>query len=566
MQGGLIGSVVQQLRGALGRGLAEFEAVLDALPQGVVVRDRDGGTVFANQRAVAIMGMESVAELMDTPLERLSRRYEFFDEFGGELAVTELPGAHVLRGEGANDGVVRFRRRSDGREVWTLIHGRALESAEGELLLALMTLEDVTNLHEQRDRERFLERVSRELGRSLDYETTLRIMARLTVPRLADWCAVEVVEPSGELVRGGLAHRDPDRERWVAEDPARFPGAVAGVNGASLAALERPLVIENLSAWLNAAAGGDEQRRGGLDMLELASAAVVPLRARGRLLGAVTLATAESSRTFSADDLALFEQLAARYAVALDNARLFRDQQRIAMRLQRSLRPGRLPAVPGLDVAVLYQPAGDGAQAGGDFYDLFEAGPGGWVAAIGDVSGKGTDAAAVSALMRHTVRTAALDQPSLPRALALADGTLQAEDEPSRFCSAVLVRLKVAEGVTRLVLVNAGHPPPLVVRHDGQIDWPEPSGTILGVAKAAETPEVELDLWPGDALVLYTDGVIEARTEDGLFGEERLGEALRPAAAQGAQSIVDSLRQALSPPVSLRDDVAVLVLAMPPAR
>ena len=82
MQGGLIGSVVEQLRGALGRGLAEFETVLDALPQGVVVRDRDGGTVFANQRAVAILGMESVAELMDTPLERLSQRYEFFDEFG----------------------------------------------------------------------------------------------------------------------------------------------------------------------------------------------------------------------------------------------------------------------------------------------------------------------------------------------------------------------------------------------------------------------------------------------------------------------------------------------------
>ncbi len=108
------------------------------------------------------------------------------------------------------------------------IRGRPLHGPEGELLLALMTLEDVSSVREERDRERFLEDATRELGRSLDYATTLRMMTRLTVPRLADWCAVEVFESPRALVRGALAHSDSDRERWVAEDPRRFPSAEPG--------------------------------------------------------------------------------------------------------------------------------------------------------------------------------------------------------------------------------------------------------------------------------------------------------------------------------------------------
>ena len=557
--------MVQQLQEALGRGLADFEAVLDALPQGVVVRDTDGRTVFANESAIRILGLDTPEELMTTPLAELSRRFEFFSEAGEELAVEELPESRVLRGEGASDAVVRVRTRTARpRTSWVRIRGRPLHGPDGELHMALMTVEDVSVARGERDRERFFEETTRELGRSLDYETTLRKMTRLTVPQLADWCAVEVLESPRAFVRGAIAHSDPDRERWVAEDPRRFPSAAPGAREALLDTLERPTLVTDLPGWLESAAEGDERRLGGLRMLELVSAAILPLRARGRLLGAVTLATAESSRLYGADDLLLFEKLAARYAVALDNARLFRDQQRIAMRLQRSLRPGRLPAVPGLDVAALYQAAGDGAQAGGDFYDLFEAAPG-WVATIGDVSGKGVDAAAVSALMRHTLRIAALDQRSLPRALALADETLQSEDEPSRFCSAAAVRLDVMDGKTRLVLANAGHPPPLIVRGDGSIDWADTSGAILGVAAAQERPELELLVFPGDALVLYTDGVIESRVGQALFGETRLGKTLRPCAGAPAASFVEALRQALSPPVALRDDVAVLVLAMPPA-
>ena len=185
----------------------------------------------------------------------------------------------------------------------------------------------------------------------------------------------------------------------------------------------------------------------------------------------MTLATAESARAYAPSDLELFERLADRYALALDNARLFRDQQRTAARLQRSLRPRRLPEVPRLDVAAHYQPVGDGAQAGGDFYDLFRSGHGAWVAVLGDVSGKGIDAAASSALMRHTLRAAASGQGRLPRALALADEILHAEDE-DRLCSAVLVRASVLHGRARLTLANAGHPPPLVVRQDGTVIAP----------------------------------------------------------------------------------------------
>lgn len=516
--------------------------MLEALPQGLLVRDSAGRTQYCNRAAAEMLGLHSRHELLDVPLDNLP-----------ELMVERDGWVRLISGEGLQEALV------DGQR-WVRAERRTLRARGGEVL-ELLVLEDVSERRLEGDRERFVARAAEELSRSLDLEASMRNMARLAVPRLADWCAIEVRRGSGRLVRGAVAHADPDRERWAVEDPRRFPSAATAPR---LGGLEAAGLVGSLSAWIAEDARGDDRRLAALSMLELTSAAVVPLRARGRLLGAMTLATAESSRAYTAADLELFERLADRYAIALDNARLFRDQQRTAARLQRSLRPRRLPEVPRVDVAAHYQPVGDGSQAGGDFYDLFPAGHGAWVAVLGDVSGKGIDAAASSGLMRHTLRAAASSQGRLPRALALADEILHAEDE-DRLCSAVLVRASVLHGRARLTLANAGHPPPLVIRQDGTIVPVETSGSILGVSTSRLTEEVGLELGPGDALVLYTDGVTEARVEGRLFGQYRLTEALRGCGGQSAEAIVTAIRRALVSPVELRDDVALMVIAAPGA-
>jgi len=504
------------------------------------VRDSAGRTQYCNQAAADMLGLQSRYELLDVPLDDLP-----------ELMVERDGWVRLISGEGRQEALVEGER-------WVRADRRTLRSAGGERL-ELLVLEDVSERRLQTDRERFVARAAEELARSLDLDTSLRNMARLTVPLLADWCSVEVRRGSGRLERGAIAHADPQRERWAVEDPRRFPSAATAPG---LSGLDSAGLVGSLSAWIAEDARDDERRLAALSMLELDSAAIVPLRARGRLLGAMTLATAGSSRSYAPSDLDLFERLADRYAQALDNARLFRDQQRTAARLQRSLRPRRLPEVPRLDVAAHYQPVGDGVQAGGDFYDLFPAGHGAWVAVLGDVSGKGVDAAASSALMRHTLRAAASSQGRLPRALALADEILHAEDE-DRLCSAVLVRASVVHGRAQLRLVNAGHPPPLVVRRDGTVVSIQSSGSILGVSTSRLTEEVGLELEPGDALVLYTDGVTEARLDGSLFGELRLIDTLRAHAGQSAEAIVTAVRRALASPVELRDDVAVMVIAAP---
>lgn len=522
-------------------------SLLEAFPQGVVLRTKRGRTLYANQAAVRLLGMESRYELLDVPLEDMP-----------ELRIDRETWARLVAGEGPGDALVGD---GAGGERWMRVSRGELTGDDGEPL-ELLVLDDVSDQRWTRDRERFVADAAEELAHSLDFEASTRSIARLAVPLLADWCSVELLRGSGRLERGAVAHFDPDRERWAAEDERRFPSAASAPG---FAELDRPGLVTDLSAWLVADAQGDERRMASLGLIEVRSAAIVPLRARGRPLGALTLVTAESGRVYSDSDLKLFERLADRCALALDNARLFRDQQNTAARLQRSLRPRRLPSIPRFDVAALYRPLGEGAQAGGDFYDLFPAAGGDWVAALGDVSGKGTDAAATSALMRHTLRAAASGRGRLPRALALADEILHAEDE-GRLCSAVLARLSSTLGRVRLTMANAGHPPPLVVKRDGTTVLPKTSGSILGVSTSRLTREITFELEPGEALVLYTDGVTEARLDGELFGERRLREALRSCAGAPAETIVNAVRQALVNPVELRDDVAVMVIATPEGR
>ncbi len=210
-----------------------------------------------------------------------------------------------------------------------------------------------------------------------------------------------------------------------------------------------------------AAAAIDAEHHEPLLKLSPRSAITVPLVARGRILGGITLVVSDAERRFQLDALALAEDLAARGAIALDNARLYEERSRVARTLQESLLPPAMPHIPGFQVAARYQPAGLGFDPGGDFYDLFEAADGTWGIVIGDVCGKGASAAALSGVVRYSLRAAAVRQRAPSRVLALVNEVILDQIEDGRFCTALFLRLAPADGGADVMVSCGGHPEPL---------------------------------------------------------------------------------------------------------
>ena len=216
-------------------------------------------------------------------------------------------------------------------------------------------------------------------------------------------------------------------------------------------------------------------------------------------------------REFSERDDSILTQLAQLASVAISNAQLYERERTIAQTLQRSLRPGALPDVPGLSAAVRFRPAGESVELGGDFYDLYAARGGTWAALIGDVQGKGPDAAAVTALARHTLRAGAAYEESPSGVLALLHKALREQRTDGRFCTVAHAHLQIGDGRIRVDLACGGHPLPLVVHPDGVVEPVGRLGTLLGTDIEPQLYDVTVELGPGDVLVLYTDGVTEVR-------------------------------------------------------
>jgi len=237
----------------------------------------------------------------------------------------------------------------------------------------------------------------------------------------------------------------------------------------------------------------------------------------------------------------------------------------LARTLQQTLIPPLVPDVPGLEIGAEYRPAGDGSEVGGDFYDIFQAGDDDWVIVIGDVCGKGAEAAVVTALARYTLRAAAVQNPSPARALRLLNDALRRADV-DRFCTAAVLRLRRVNAHWQVSSCAAGHPLPLLVS-DGQVTEVGHSGSLVGVMDEVELEETTLSLDAGDALVVYTDGVTEARApDDAFYGDGRLRDTL--AVARGtAADIAEALRAdvlAFQHDVA-RDDIAIVVARVPNA-
>ena len=238
----------------------------------------------------------------------------------------------------------------------------------------------------------------------------------------------------------------------------------------------------------------------------------------------------------------------------------------LARTLQQTLIPPTPPTIPGLDVAAAYRPAADGSEVGGDFYDIFEVATGDWVVAIGDVQGKGVGAAVVTALARHTIRAAAVNQ-SDPSAILSTLNTVLLHDDTDRLCTVTLIRLRESGGTWSATASCGGHPAPLLTRAGAAPRPLSAPGTVLGVLPTIATTDTGATLRPGDSIVLYTDGVTEARRAGEFFGEERLVQVITStagAASDTAAALLDEVIrfQAGHP----RDDIAVVAIAVPQAQ
>ena len=263
--------------------------------------------------------------------------------------------------------------RADGSHGIVSLSAEPVRDAGGEIVAAVATLFDLTEYRQREEALSFLAEASIVLTETLDLQHTLTELVELAVPRLADWCTIDMLE-RGEIRTVGVAHSDPETARLARRVHERRPVRAQASSGVSAAlSTGRSQLIRDVPAWLAEQETPDEELLTLTRVLGVRSSIVAPLAGRGRVFGALTLASAESGRCFSEQDLAVAEDLARRASLAIDNARLYGAEHDIAHALQQSLLPGTLTQPPGAEIAARYRPAGEGAEVGGDFYDTWES-------------------------------------------------------------------------------------------------------------------------------------------------------------------------------------------------
>ncbi len=452
----------------------------------------------------------------------------------------------IRRGTGSGRAPVRVPLRLADRDLGMLTLDLDRPTSDqrailelGAARLALRVAETRLHTDEQRRASRlaFLAEASELLAGILDARLALTLTGQLVVPRFADWSVVHEVDDRGRVVLVNTVHRDERLADSVAE--AVEDGVLRAVTAG---------IIEDLPGrtgrWIEVAG-------------QCALVATLPLRARGRVVGALTL----GGRALDGDDLGVASDLARRAAFAIDNARLYAEQAEVARALQSQLLPRDLPTGAGVDLAARYVPATAGLLVGGDFYDVVPAPGDGSVLVIGDVCGKGAAAAAVTGLVRDGLRLLLRENCPLAEALRRVDAALLERDELP-FCTVALVGLTPHGAALSAEICLAGHPLPVLVKASGTVRLVGQPGPLLGVLddQFDITPSHAM-LEPGDALVLYTDGLTERRAGDREFGEQLLLPTLATCAGRTAAEIAARLEAAARSFVStpLRDDLAVLV-------
>jgi serine phosphatase RsbU (regulator of sigma subunit)/anti-sigma regulatory factor (Ser/Thr protein kinase) len=387
----------------------------------------------------------------------------------------------------------------------------------------------------------YLADTSELLGQSLDVGLTVTVIPHVAVPRLGQWCAVYLPD-SGQPRLAAVSHAD---ERSVAELREALE------LGSRRADPLRRRVLELMHGETTVPTSVNTPAEG----------IAVPMTSAGRPVG-VLLVGRRADRAHSPEDVTIIADIARRAALAIDNAQRAEQHSSTSRALQQALLPRALPTSAGVDFAAAYVPGGALTEVGGDFYDVVPMAGGGWLAAIGDVCGKGARAASRTSLVRDVLRVLFRDRGSLVSTIfSLNEVMLEAAD-PAQFCTLAAATISRTATELSVDLVLAGHPQPVLLRAGGGVEYVGRFGTAIGLVDRIELTRTAHKIGPGDTLLFYTDGVTERRRGNDQFGPERLLEVAGTCSGMSAERTVSTVRAAVESfsPDERRDDIALLAI------
>ncbi|MFI6875614.1 PP2C family protein-serine/threonine phosphatase [Streptomyces sp. NPDC050400] len=519
-------------------------------PYAKVIADAEGVVVACDDVATVLLpGLTTGTLLRDVAPDWLVRAHE-------RIASTEPAlRAHLLesvQGSVGDQQVDAIPSLSGSDAVtWWLVDHRDLRLVRAQL-------------DEERDRSRLLQDIFTELLASLNIERCMEVTARMTADHLADVAVVVGVgngrsHPVTWAVRGGLVRR-----KLISIDTQELPGLAEALAGFPPVP-SRWIDPASVPAW----AVPEELQDG--PVADIGSVVVVPLPGHGLPAGAIILLRRSAETAFTQEEEAFARLFAARAGAALSAARLYAEQAHITEVLMRDLLPPPLERVRGIDFSGRYRASASSDRIGGDFYDVHPAGheDGETFAVLGDVCGKGLEAAVLTGKIRNTLQALLPFADDHARMLSLLNSALLSSHH-TRFATMAFASASRAGDTVRLRVTSAGHPPPLIVRRDGRIEETATRGTLIGVLPEVTASTVKVELRPGETCLLYSDGITEAHggpLGDSMFGETRLRDVLAKCAGLPAEALTEHVQMVATQWVDdgPKDDMALLAISAPQA-
>jgi len=518
---------------------AELKLLADTIPQFVCIARPDGSLEYANEQFRAYSGVSidgrGAAWLDCVHPDDLERAREFWQQ-----VALESP----------NEIELRFRR-VDGSYRWFLTRFSARFDDDGAVVAFYTTSVDIDDRKRSADALAFLVQSGEALSAPRDVRVALERAAALAVPGVADWCAVYLREADGYFRPATIYHSDPAKVALGSEMVRRYPISEQAAN--AMMEQRAPVFMPHISSEMLRATAVDERHAALLAALDIASVILVPLIVDDQLIGMVHLVRGQGRPAFVSADVDLAQILGNRIAIAIDNAVVYERERNVAHTFQNAALPGTLPKLDGLALNSCYAAGDRGAEIGGDWYDALTLPDGSLLFSIGDVAGKGLDAAVLMASMRNAIRVAGLQGLAPAEVLRAASALLNLE-QPGRFVTAFVGRIDADRRFLTYAL--AGHPPPLM-RDAVGVSTLELGDPPLGVWEGAFRSHT-IELRPPWLLVAYTDGLIE-RTGDVIAGERLLREIVQHEGIVHASDPATFVQRRLVRG-AVRDDTAVLTL------
>jgi PAS domain S-box-containing protein len=536
----------------------EVSAIVGGIASGIIAQRPNGEIVYANDVAARMLDWKDADAMIGSNFAEVLDKIVIRTEEGNLFDPELVPSKRALRGEHNPTALLRYLVKSSGEEMWMFVRSTAIFDAGGAPVLAIAVVEDNTSRKRNELSQQFLSEASKQLSTSLNFDSAVEAVARAAVPAIADWCTIELAGPGGTIDTIAVAHEDPELEAEVRKFREDFPVTKADDFGPAKAIrtgtgdLYATMNLDRVRSIYE-----DEARAQAVAHLLPRSSLTAPITVHGKPIGSITLALTRPGGSYTQYDLDTAVELGRRAGIALDNARLHTERMGMLSSLQKSLIPADLPKLDGLELSATFRPAERDAQVGGDFYDAFTLADGSSALIIGDVCGKGPEAAALTALARYTIRAAAMDETDPQVILNRLNDALIDQVTDGRFVTVAFARVSRGEDGLSIETVSAGHPLP-VITGEAEPRAVGIPGTLLGVVPEPDLPIASAVLAPTESLVLYTDGLSAGQTTDDTSYAIALLDGLSlNGSGDGAQVINLAAIAKQSEPN--RDDVAILV-------